>query len=555
MPWNDGLEGLPLEIAGSDSLNIRIMAGPGTGKTYSLKKRVTRFLEDGITPNRILVVTFTRVAARDLVNELHSIGIEGCEHLVIGTLHSFCLNMLLSRDILPLLGRVPRPLMYFQKSGLMQFEGKALLYDIEREEFGDKRSCTRRIKAFEAAWARMQSDMPGWPIDATDREFQEDLIRWLRFHEAILIGELIPISLSYLRSNPMSPDRNRFDHVIVDEYQDLNRAEQLLIDLLAERSSLFIVGDVNQSIYSFRHANPEGIIEYNIRHPYPTDLPLVECRRCPRGIVRLANSLIQNNYRTPNDIILNEYPENQYGNINLIQWEDNESEARGISEYISTMIGRTEFNPEDVLILCPRRELGIEIKQNLQSLGINSHSFYHEEILVNLEAQISFTILSLLINHQDRVALRFYLGCESKTFLSRQYNILMNYCIENGVSPFNALQSVVHNEIEINGIKNLEKRFRSLIDVIDSYNGEPVGVVIDSLFPSDNPAYSPIRNIIGLENEAGVIGELSDFHQVLLTHINQPEVPSDIDYVRIMSLHKSKGLTSRVVIITSCVED
>jgi DNA helicase II / ATP-dependent DNA helicase PcrA len=67
MTWNDDLTGTPLEIAGSNSRNIRVVAGPGTGKTYSLKKRVTRLLEEGIDPRLILVVTFTRVAAQDLL--------------------------------------------------------------------------------------------------------------------------------------------------------------------------------------------------------------------------------------------------------------------------------------------------------------------------------------------------------------------------------------------------------------------------------------------------------------------------------------------------------
>ena len=74
----------------------------------------------------------------------------------------------------------------------------------------------------------------------------------------MLIGELIPEGIKYLRNNPQSPYRTAFDHVLVDEYQDLNRAEQRLVDLLAN-GSLVVIGDEDQSIYSFKHATPRAL--------------------------------------------------------------------------------------------------------------------------------------------------------------------------------------------------------------------------------------------------------------------------------------------------------
>jgi superfamily I DNA/RNA helicase len=100
----------------------------------------------------------------------------------------------------------------------------------------------------------LQSDAPGWPQNPKDREFHTALINWLRFHRALLIGELVPEALRYLRNNPGCDARSAFDHVIVDEYQDLNRAEQDLIQLLSGNRAIAIVGDVDQSIYRFRHA-------------------------------------------------------------------------------------------------------------------------------------------------------------------------------------------------------------------------------------------------------------------------------------------------------------
>ena len=294
--WATDLSGNAYSIAAATDKRLRVLAGPGTGKSFAVKRRVARLLESGQAPERILAVTFTRTAAADLVHDLHNLGIDGCDRVRAGTLHSFCFSMLRREEVFAHVNRVPRPVITFSTSGSMQFEGGALLNDLTlTAEFGGKRDCTKRVRAFEAAWARMQVDDPGWPQGTIDTQFHHDLIAWLRFHRAMLIGELVPETLRYLRNNPASEMLSAFDHVIVDEYQDLNRAEQELVDYLARQTATTVVGDPNQSIYSFKHANPEAIATFNSRHPDTHDETLLECRRCPKRVVAIANSLIRNN--------------------------------------------------------------------------------------------------------------------------------------------------------------------------------------------------------------------------------------------------------------------
>jgi DNA helicase II / ATP-dependent DNA helicase PcrA len=110
---------------------------------------------------------------------------------------------------------------------------------------------------------------------------------WFRFHESMHIGELVWLTLQYLRENPTSEFRNAFDHVLVDEYQDLNRAEQELLNVIVGDGDFTIVGDEDQSFYSFRYAHPQGIRDFSGDHPGTYDIPLRECRRCPRIIVSM----------------------------------------------------------------------------------------------------------------------------------------------------------------------------------------------------------------------------------------------------------------------------
>src|SRR5207247_9588521 len=98
---------------------------------------------------------------------------------------------------------------------------------------GGLRDREKRLRAFGAAWARLQHEDPGWASDPVDKKFDRDLNSWLRLFEAMLIEELVPIALRYLRRNHAAPELTAFDHVLVDEYQDLNKAEQVLLDTLA----------------------------------------------------------------------------------------------------------------------------------------------------------------------------------------------------------------------------------------------------------------------------------------------------------------------------------
>lgn len=222
MPWDQGLEGPSLHIAASDHSPLRVRAGPGTGKTFTLIKRIARLLENGTRPRRILVTTFTRNAANDLKQELERLDVEGAASVRATTVHALCFSILARNEVLEITGRVPRP--------LLEYEQRFLLQDLQDGQFGNIHARRRRLKAFEAAWARLQSEQPGWPQDPVDQRFHQQLLYWLRFHDAMLIGELVPEALRYLRNNPASPEL----HAALEEqrrlfYVSITRAREVLV--------------------------------------------------------------------------------------------------------------------------------------------------------------------------------------------------------------------------------------------------------------------------------------------------------------------------------------
>ncbi len=543
MAWNDGLVGQGLEIAASDERRIRVIAGPGSGKTFTLMRRIARLLENGIDPKKILLVTFTRTAAQDLKKELLKLGVPGVEEIKAGTLHSFCYKMLLRDSVLQITGRHPRP--------LFNFELEFVIADLQRQTGLGKRDISKKIRAFEAAWARLQSDTPGWPEKEEDKIFQEILIQYLRFHKSMLIGEVIPEALKYLRSNPQADERTEFEHVFVDEFQDLNKAEQELISLLAEKGSYMIIGDEDQSIYEiFRNSHPEGIRTFHLTHENTTDYPLSVCRRCPTDIVKAADTFIQNNL---NREIRNLVPreENPKGIIHSIQWPTFSDERDGIVEFINRRI-KEGVSPGDILLMCPRREIGYALKEKLIESGIEAHSFFTEEMFENVNAQKAMTILNLLTNNHDLVALRCWLGFDSTTKNVSGYNYLVEYSISERKEPFDILQGVVDGKITLKYSSHSIAKFKELKQILEELSKCKVSEIINKLFPKSESWAHPFLEMLEELNDDD--NEVKNIQSTVLNSAINPEMPLDVDYVRIMSIHKSKGLTSEISIICGVIE-
>lgn len=541
--WDDGLTGPARNIAGLDHTPIRVLAGPGTGKTFALMRRVARLLQDGATANRILVCTFTRTAARDLEGELAGLGVDGASDVRAGTLHAFCVRLLGQEEVLEATGRIPRP--------LLAFEERFLLKDLNGSDFGTIHDRKRRLQAFNAAWARLQFETPGWPVEPIDQAFGRELSRWLRFHEAMLIGELVPESLRYLRENPASLHLTTFRHVLVDEYQDLNRAEQDLLDLLAGAGHLIVIGDEDQSIYSFKHAHPDGIASFDATHPETHDEELAECRRCPRCVVQLAGALIENNQnRTPR--VLVSRPENPEGEVLVLQWRSIEEEAQGIAEIIQHRVRNKEVEPGRVLVLAPRRQFGYAVRNALNTVGVYAHSFFQEQAIDEGDAQEAFTLLTLLANPKDRVALRCWCGFGSPSLRSNAWARLREHCEASGESPRVALERLASGNLTIAHTRQIVGRFRELQERLATLEPLRGQTLVDVVFPEDVEWAGSIRSLAssieGDEFDAAELGES------LRAGITQPELPTDVDYVRVMSLHKSKGLTADLVVVVGCIE-
>ena len=536
MPWDDGLDpnSPAYGIASDRSESIRVVAGPGTGKSFGLKRRVARLLETGASPARILPVTFTNVAAEDLQREMLQIGVPGCEAIRGSTLHALGMKILARRNVLEATGRIARP--------LNRFEMEPLLYDLP-PSFGNKRERNKRIRAYEAAWARLQHEEPGYAADPDDQLFERVLIDWLRFHRGMLIGEIIPQVYQYLRDNPAAPELHLYDHILVDEYQDLNRAEQAVIDLIRNAAHLCIVGDDDQSLYSFKFAHPAGIRTFPDSHPGTIDHEILDCRRCPTMIVAIANSLIAHNLdREPRQ--LSPVAANGPGDIQIRQYATLADEATGIAGFIREQIDNHGRQPQDILVLAQRRSIGNPIHDALIARDVPSKSYYQEGELDSLTAQERMALFKLFIDPEDRIALRWLLGFQSNDFRAGAYARIRAHCERTGMTPWDVMRQLEVGAIRIVHTSHLVDRFRSIQSELADLRGpagdDDIQILCGAGF---------LDFIQGLDDFRSLVLDLAPDATTpveLLTALNDaiatPEIPPDVTQVRIMSLHKSKGL-------------
>ncbi|ALJ12382.1 ATP-dependent helicase [Sphingopyxis macrogoltabida] len=545
MAWDTGLDkgSVAYGIAAAPEPRVRVIAGPGTGKSFAMKRRVAKLLESGIAPKEVLAVTFTRVAAEDLHRELQKLGTPGCEELEGQTLHSLAMRILSRKHVLEAVGRFPRP--------LNTFETKAMICDLAGDN-GGKRKVKKLIQGYTAAWAQSQGDEPGFAKDGAEKKLQADLLDWLDFHQGMLIGELIPYLVRYLKDNPAAAEHNEFKHLLVDEFQDLNKAEQTAIAYLGAAAEVCIVGDDDQSIYSFKNAHPDGIREWKGIHPGCADLKMVDCHRCPTTVVEMANALIAvNKNRTPR--ALNALAVKGPGEVAIVQVPYLHNEAEWIKSKIEGLLS-AGVHPSEIIILVQRAVAGKPILQALRVAEIPAKSYYEESQLDSETAQMRFALFKLFLNNEDRVALRYLLGSDVDDFRCKSYARVRKHCENSGDSPWQAMNKLVDDALTLAHTKPLVARFQLLTEALgelEAVKGD-VQSFIDQLLPDGDDELAELRALALVQMEGAETP--ADLLTGMMQEITQPDIPPTVEEVRLMSLHKSKGLSSPYVFVAGCVE-
>ena len=292
-----------LRVVGHRGSPLRVVAGPGTGKTMCLVARIVDLLSrDNADPRTMLTVTFTRAAAGEMRQRLEKEGIPADRMPDVRTLHSKAMGILRRHG--HHLGFRPgvRP--------LSEHETAVVLEDVAADLAGlGIRLPFRGEGSVRALLHANRSELSGAGIPewiTRNKNLLETYRRMTEVYEALqgFYGSIdwfrvVRVALRLFEAHPdlLEAEQKTIEHLLVDEYQDLNHTDQELIRLLVGKpAGLCVVGDEDQSIYeSQRFAKPNGLVDFHERNSGTTTLPLTVCHRCPARVIEKANALIKNN--------------------------------------------------------------------------------------------------------------------------------------------------------------------------------------------------------------------------------------------------------------------
>ena len=392
-PWNQGIRGVQvLPLINSDADTIRCVAGPGSGKTFGLVRRVERMLHpEGLAADgrNILVVAFNRVIARQLREDIEA-RLKTFDHKhapVIRTIHALCVEVIAE-----------------ELRMLLPHEVDAMLYDVLHLH----PAVANQYKNFHEAGQALRDHEAG---HKDHLELWQGVRQWLVRHKANLVSDLPRLLLARLKGGDF-PEKG-FDFVIVDEFQDLTAGEQeLMFRLRRAGGQLVALGDPRQSIYTFRGNDRQGLgkIETLVRDGKPvTDIVITECQRCPEQIVVAANRLMA---LSGVDAMV---PVSEVkANIHVITWKTPEAEAAGMAKAI---VANIHARPEDRhLAMVPRRQFGYSLRDKILELDLNLRVDlgFSEGLLDSWAAREAFLVFCLLID-PDRPTWRSWLGYKNST--------------------------------------------------------------------------------------------------------------------------------------------
>ena len=383
---------------------LLILAGAGSGKTRVLTYRIAHLIAQGVEPWEILAITFTNKAAQEMRERAGTlVGSEG-RGLWVTTFHSACVRIL-RQEIGNLPGYTRDFVIY--DSGDQQSVLKTCLKELNLD---DKKFPARAVGAViseaknklldQDNFEQQSGDYSQHQIAKVYRAYQKRL----KVSNALDFDDLIMLTVSIFRQNPevLSRYQERFRYILVDEYQDTNHAQYSLVKLLAARyRNLCVVGDDDQSVYGFRGADVQNILDFERDYPEAKVLKLEQNYRSTQSILEAANSVVCNNTERKEKSLWTKNPKGQP--LIFYVADDEQDESRYVAERIKRLRNLEGRPLNDFAILYRTNAQSRVLEERLMKEGIPYRIFSEHKFYERLEIKDILAYLRVLSNPADIV--------------------------------------------------------------------------------------------------------------------------------------------------------
>lgn len=554
-PWRNGLSREQIRAAEHIGSHARLVAGPGTGKTRVVTRRVLALVvKHDVDPSRILVLTFTRVAAYICREELRKV----LERLrlslpYVSTLHSFALRQLLRNS--RLVDALPKPVRIADKWETRHLIAEDLKRDLQKNSIDE---ITGLFKVLSAGWEKTSFGDPDWQQSFPDGAFLAGWDRHRRVFGYTLLDELVYQFLQALDLYPSFRLDAPFEYLLVDEFQDLNPCDLRVVRKLCERGmEVFASGDDDQSIYGFRHADPGGIRNFLAAYPSAVHYDLHTCWRCDRRICQLAGLVIAGDTdkaRLQKKILPR--VDSGEGEIYLCHYCDEADEARGIAA-ICQGLKQKGVALSDILILM-RNDLhgrvSKPIVEKLEQVGLPAAGSA-ESPFDDREARLVLAYLRMVDDPSDSLAWRTALELGKNNIGSVKLEVVRRFAEAQGIRFASALRAIEgdHDVVRSYGRQIAEQvrlvgervsKWRSQVATVQALAQQVCTEL--SIEADQQKSITDHMSTVATETSSE---SLNDVLRAISASLVRAEQDMAAGVVNIRTMHKAKGLDSDTVII------
>lgn len=552
---------------------LLILAGAGSGKTKVLTVRIAHLLAQGINPYEILAITFTNKAAKEMKSRVEGLVGDVANRIWLSTFHSFCAKFL-----------------RFEIDSFLGYNSNFTIYDTSDSQAVIKAA----LKALNlddkyypvGAMIAAISDAKNQLLFASDfrkqaRDFYQQKVadvyeyyeRELRKNNALDFDDLLLVAVKLLQSNAAVLDKysHRFRYVMIDEYQDTNHAQYLLAKLLASHwKNIAVVGDADQSIYAWRGADIQNILDFEKDYPNCTSIKLEQNYRSTKIILDAANAVIDNNEGRPEKNLWTDKIEG--AKIQHFTAQSEHEEAAFIGDTIAKKhdIHDVPYGDMAILYRTNAQSRVLEealIKRALPYTMVGGTKFYDRKEIKDVLAY-----LRVLYNPFDDLSLLRIINVPKRSIGATTVAKLQEYARANGTSLFmtltqlhliDSIKGKTKEKLEEFGILIFtlvsEMENRTVLDILESILDRTgyLAQLEESTDPQDQARAENIGELLSVAKDfqdTNPSGTVEDFLEQVALVNDVDSFEQEESKVTLMTLHAAKGLEFPIVFLCGLEE-
>jgi len=571
-PYLEGLNPPQREAVLHTGGPLLILAGAGSGKTRVLTHRVAHLIRgQNVSPRDILAITFTNKAAGEMKERIQRlVGIPASD-MMVGTFHSACARIL-RREI--------APLGYSSAFSIYDEMDSVRLITLCVDELGlDRKSYhPRALKAIISSAKNEMVDEESFEAGVDDlfnevasqvyKRYQERL----RENDALDFDDLLLLPLNVFEIYPavLEKYRERFKHVLVDEYQDTNIVQYRLVRMIAgEHRNLCVVGDDDQGIYSWRGADIRNILEFEKDYPDAKVIKLEQNYRSTGNILNAAGKVVKNNSGRKEKTLWTRNPTGEKLRYHMAGNEH--GEASLVVEEIRRMVDVEDRRFNDMAVFYRTHAQSRVVEEAMVHKGMPYRIFGGTRFYERQEIKDIVAYLRLIANHRDEVSLRRIINVPARGIGKTTVNCIDGFAVTHGVPLYDALSDAEQIPQLADRARKKAAAFLEMIEGLTGFAQEhEVNDLIEEVwrrtgYMADLESQRTIEAESRAENLRELISVVSEYREEYgavtlddflerVSLVDDTEAMDGEGYVSLMTLHNAKGLEFPVVFIIGMEE-